>query len=93
MWGIKATSDLKEGFQNVYYAFVVGSKPRIKGIERGDNLKDNANIFKEQEIAIIKYACTNCLPVVVGNPVYTNALVASSNGTDVDQKNFSEFTK
>ena len=36
---IVATSSMDEGFGDVDYALLVGSKPRTKGMERGDLLK------------------------------------------------------
>ncbi len=45
---IVATADTEEAFKGTDYAFLVGAKPRGKGQERGDMLKENALIFKEQ---------------------------------------------
>lgn len=45
---INTTDNLNEGFKDVECAFFVGSKPRGKGQERGDLLKQNAAIFAVQ---------------------------------------------
>jgi malate/lactate dehydrogenase len=38
---VVCTSDQSVGFKDIDYAFMVGSKPRMKGMERADLLKDN----------------------------------------------------
>lgn len=43
--GVVQTSDLHKGFEDADYALLVGAKPRGKGMERGDLLKDNGAIF------------------------------------------------
>lgn len=45
---IVATDDPKEAFTGADIAIFVGAKPRGKGQERADVLKDNAKIFAEQ---------------------------------------------
>ena len=46
--GIVQTSDSKKAFEGADYALLVGARPRSKGMERGDLLKANAQIFSEQ---------------------------------------------
>jgi len=41
------TSNLKDGFKDVDFALFIGAKPRGKGQERADLMKDNAKIFIE----------------------------------------------
>ncbi len=91
--GVKVTSDWKEGFANADYALLVGAKPRGKGMERADLLKDNAKIFQETGKAIDAVANKNCLTLVVGNPANTNALVASANAPNIDPTQFSAMTR
>jgi hypothetical protein len=43
-----ATTDLKTGFGEIDVALLVGSKPRTKGMERGDLLNENGKIFVSQ---------------------------------------------
>lgn len=42
------TTDLKTGFKDIDVALLVGSKPRSKGMERGDLLNENGKIFVSQ---------------------------------------------
>ena len=53
---ITTTFDLKEGFDECDYALLIGAKPRIKGMERKDLLKDNGKIFLPQGKAINEVA-------------------------------------
>lgn len=46
-------------------------------MERKDLLNENAKIFKEQGLAIEKFAKKTIKVLVVGNPANTNALIAS----------------
>jgi malate dehydrogenase len=46
--GISASSDVNKAFEGADFAMLVGAKPRTKGMERGDLLKENANIFSIQ---------------------------------------------
>jgi len=41
---IKITYDLNQGFEDCDYALLIGAKPRVKGMERKDLLKDNGKI-------------------------------------------------
>eukprot|EP01100_Stratorugosa_tubuloviscum_P015231 TRINITY_DN8615_c0_g1_i1.p1 TRINITY_DN8615_c0_g1~~TRINITY_DN8615_c0_g1_i1.p1 ORF type:complete len:491 (-),score=284.53 TRINITY_DN8615_c0_g1_i1:157-1629(-) len=91
---IIATSDLSEGFKGVNYALLVGSKPRSKGMERADLLKENGAIFSTQGKALNSFADRNNVKiVVVGNPANTNALIAAANAPDINPENFSALTR
>lgn len=46
--GVTASSDVNKAFEGADFAMLVGAKPRTKGMERGDLLKENANIFSIQ---------------------------------------------
>lgn len=70
--GIVIGSNPKEVLEGVDFALLVGSKPRSKGMERADLLKENAKIFVEQGKAL---AHSKAKILVVGNPCNTNALV------------------
>ncbi|KAG2386524.1 hypothetical protein C9374_002268 [Naegleria lovaniensis] len=91
--GITVTSDLAEGFKDVEYTLLVGAKPRSKGMERKDLLLENAKIFQTQGKALGKHAKSNNLTLVVGNPANTNALIAASNASNIDPKQFSAMTR
>jgi len=54
--GIVATDDPNKAFENADFALLIGAKPRGKGQERNDLLRDNAAIFSVQGKAINKTA-------------------------------------
>src|SRR5688572_16262346 len=54
--GMVLTSDLKEGFKDVSWALLVGSKPRGPGMERNDLIKENGPIFVSQGRAVAEHA-------------------------------------
>ena len=87
------TSDLKQGFKDVSWALLVGSKPRGPGMERNDLIKENGPIFTGQGRAINDHAAKGCKVVVVGNPCNTNALIAMHNAPDVPRENFFAMTR
>jgi malate dehydrogenase len=87
------TSDLGEGFKDVSWALLVGSKPRGPGMERNDLIKENGPIFTGQGRAINDNAADGCRTVVVGNPCNTNALIAMHNAPDVPRENFFAMTR
>ncbi|MEL0104104.1 MAG: malate dehydrogenase, partial [Gammaproteobacteria bacterium] len=72
---ITTTFDLNVGFEECDYALLIGAKPRMKGMERKDLLKDNGKIFKPQGEAINTVANKDIKVLVVGNPANTNALI------------------
>jgi len=71
--GLVVTTNVKEAFQHIDYALLVGAFPRKEGMERKDLLEKNAGIFREQGAALDQYACKNVKVLVVGNPANTNA--------------------
>ena len=72
---VVCTSDLKTGFKDVDYAFMVGAKPRGPGMERANLLKDNGKIFVGVGKAMSDHASRDCKTIVVGNPANTNCLI------------------
>lgn len=54
--GVVATSNVKEAFEGIKYALLVGAMPRREGMERKDLLKANCAIFKEQGKALNDHA-------------------------------------
>jgi len=91
--GMVLTSDLKEGFKDVDWALLVGSKPRGPGMERNDLIKENGPIFTGQGKAINDFAKRTCRTAVVGNPCNTNALIAMRNAKDMPRQSFSAMTR
>lgn len=75
------------------YAFLVGAKPRGKGMERADLLRDNGAIFQKQGQLLNQNANSACLTLVVGNPANTNAMIASNNAPKLDKMQFAAMTR
>ena len=93
-WYGETVSERTELVYHHYCFLQVGAKPRGPGMERGDLLRDNGNIFRGQGQAINKTADrSNLRVVVVGNPANTNAWIASQNAPDVDPKCFTAMTR
>lgn len=59
--GVVQTDDPNKAFEGADFALLVGAKPRTKGMERGDLLKANAEIFKVQGKVRIFIKCRSCL--------------------------------
>jgi malate dehydrogenase len=92
--GITASSDPNKAFEGADFAMLVGAKPRSKGMERADLLKENANIFSVQGKALNQVSNRDTLRVcVVGNPANTNALIASANAPNIHPRRFTAMTR
>jgi len=92
--GIVTTEDVNKAFDGADFALLVGAKPRSKGMERADLLKENANIFSAQGKALNKHSNREDLRVVVvGNPANTNALIASCAAPDIHPSQFTAMTR
>ncbi|AWB82468.1 malate dehydrogenase [Corynebacterium yudongzhengii] len=85
---VVVTDDAAKAFDGTNAAFLVGAKPRGKGMERSDLLAENGRIFGPQGKAINEQAAEDVRVLVVGNPANTNALIASSNAPDVPAERF-----
>lgn len=90
---VKATADLKEGFDGVNWALLVGSVPRTANIERKDLLHINGKIFTGQGQAIQNNAASDVRVLVVGNPCNTNCLIAQRNAPDVPADHWFAMTR
>jgi malate dehydrogenase len=90
---IVVTDDADKAFDGAAYALLVGSKPRGKGMERGDLLKENGKIFKPQGQALNESAQRNVKVLVIGNPANTNALIAMGNAPDLERTQFTAMTR
>lgn len=86
-------SDPLQIFEGVHYALLVGAKPRGPGMERGDLLKDNGNIFVAQGKALNEVADRNVKVLVVGNPCNTNCLIAMAHAPKIPSQNFFAMTR
>ncbi|HEY0237335.1 MAG TPA: malate dehydrogenase, partial [Friedmanniella sp.] len=80
-------------FDGVNLAFLVGARPRSKGMERGDLLEANGAIFKPQGRALNDHAADDVKVLVTGNPANTNALIALSNAPDIPAERFNALTR
>jgi len=90
---VVATSSLKDAFQGVSYALLVGSVPRKAGMERKDLLGVNGGIFKPQGQALAAHAGSDVRVLVVGNPCNTNCLIARSNAPGIPAERFFAMTR
>ena len=91
--GIEISDQPDEAFDGANVAFLVGARPRTKGMERGDLLEANGGIFAPQGKAINDKAADDIRVLVVGNPANTNALIAMSNAPDVPAERFTAMTR
>lgn len=85
------TDNVETAFDGINWALLVGAKPRGKGMERGDLIRDNGPIFTGQGKALNK-AAKDVRVLVVGNPANTNALIAAKN-SDVPDNRFAAMTQ
>lgn len=91
--GITVTDRAEVAFEGANAAFLVGAKPRGKGEERADLLKNNGGIFGPQGRAINDHAADDIRVVVVGNPANTNALIAQQAAPDVPADRFTALMR
>jgi malate dehydrogenase len=91
--GIVQTDNLHKGFEDADYALLIGAKPRGKGMERADLLKDNGALFAPIGKAMSDVAKKSVKCIVVGNPANTNCLIAASNAPNLKPENFSAMTR
>ncbi len=87
------TDDANIAFGDTDIALLIGAMPRKDGMERADLLTANGGIFKPQGLAISKNAKKDVKVLVVGNPANTNSLIAMSNASGIDPKQFTAMTR
>ncbi len=90
---IVVTDDAETAFDGVNWALLVGSKPRSKGMERGDLIRENGPIFVGQGKALAARAADDIHVLVVGNPANTNCLIAMHNAGDIPRDRFAAMTR
>ena len=90
--GTVVGDDAAKVFDGVNWALLVGSKPRGPGMERGDLLVDNGNIFVGQGKALEK-AADDVQILVVGNPANTNCLIAMNNAKSIPPERFAAMMR
>ncbi len=91
--GVVQTDDANQAFDGVNYALLVGSRPRTKGMERGELLAANGAIFTAQGKALSDNAADDVRVLVVGNPANTNCLIAMNNAPAIPAQRFSAMTR
>jgi malate dehydrogenase len=91
--GMVQTADPEEAFSGADVALLVGAMPRKAGMERSDLLAANGAIFTTQGKAIASSAKPEVRVLVVGNPANTNALIALSNASGIEPRNFTAMTR
>jgi malate dehydrogenase len=91
--GVIQTDETNKAFANADYALLVGAKPRTKGMERGDLLKENGKIFSVQGKALNDSASKDVKVVVVGNPANTNAMITSHFAPKIPKNNITAMTR
>ena len=91
--GVVASDEPEVAFGDADYAMLVGARPRGPGMERGDLLAANAQIFSVQGKALNASASRDVKVLVVGNPANTNALIAAANAPDLDPSQFTAMTR
>lgn len=91
--GITVTDDPNVAFKDTKAAFLVGSRPRSKGMERADLLEANGAIFTVQGKALNDVAARDVRVLVVGNPANTNAYIAANSAPDLDPSQFTALMR
>ena len=93
MAGYELHTDPEACFDKADFAFLVGARPRSKGMERKDLLEANAAIFSVQGKALANSASKDAKVLVVGNPANTNCLITQRNAKGLDPANFTAMTR
>ena len=91
--GIETSDDANVAFRGANQVFLVGSKPRSKGMLRADLVRTNGPIFTGQGRALNDNAASDVRVVVVGNPCNTNALIAMHSAPDIPRERFTAMTR
>lgn len=91
--GVSVSDDPNVAFKDTNWAILVGGKPRGKGMERADVIRDNAPIFVAQGRAINDHAASDIRVLVVANPCNTNALIAHKSAPDIPADRWMAMTR
>jgi malate dehydrogenase len=91
--GLEQTDDANRAFDGVNFALLVGSRPRTKGMERGELLEVNGAIFTAQGKALAAGAASDVRILVVGNPANTNCLIAMNNAGAIARERFTAMMR
>lgn len=85
---VRVTTSLNDAFDGIDAAFLIGAAPRGPGMERGDLLRSNGEIFSLQGSVLNTSAKRDAKVFVVGNPVNTNCWIAMHNAPRLNKRNF-----
>ena len=91
--GIETSDDANVAFKDADAAFLVGSRPRSKDMDRADLIKVNGPIFTGQGKALNDNAKRTVKVLVVGNPCNTNALIACHSAPQIPNSQFHAMTR
>lgn len=80
-------------FSEIDIAILIGSAPRMPGMERKDLIHKNAKIFVDQGTALNAVAKRDVKVFVIGNPCNTNCLVAMSHAPSLSRRQFYAMTR
>src|SRR5579863_653535 len=90
---IVITDDPQVAFRDIDAGFLVGSRPRSRGMERRDLLSANADIFRVQGRALDASAKRDAKILVVGNPANTNAMILGDHARDFPGANVTSMIR
>lgn len=90
--GIVATTEPESAYKDVDVAFLVASKPLLKGQVRADLIKGNSTIFKATGEYLSMYSKPTVKVLVIGNPDNTNAEIALSFAKNIPKENFASLS-
>lgn len=91
--GIEMTDDPNVAFKGTNQAFLVGSRPRTKDMNRADLITANGPIFVGQGKALATQGASDLRVLVVGNPCNTNALIAMHAGKELPKDRWHAMTR
>src|SRR5438874_10885841 len=91
--GVDIFDSSEQAFDGANIAFLIGARPRTKGMERSDLLEANGGIFKPQGQALNEHAASDIKVLVVGNPANTNCLIAQANAPDIARERFTSMMR
>lgn len=80
-------------FSSIDIAILIGSAPRLPGMERKDLIHKNAEIFVQQGIALNEVAKREVKVFVIGNPCNTNCLITMNHAPTISRKQFYAMTR
>ena len=90
---ISITDNPETAFADNDFIFLIGAKPRTKGMQRSDLLLENAQIFNEHG-KIINECCKKTTKIiVVGNPANTNAFIIQNSTPNLPENNITSLMK